>query len=150
MSVSPSRRRLLQAAMLAPVAVACTPERPDQEPAHPDVALRAAAIAREQALIQRYLAAAASSASAVAGRIAGLAEEHAAHLAALEASSPGFTPTATPSAGLIRVPTLAQLVAAERAAAAAHAADALKASRSLAAVLATLAASEASHVVALT
>ncbi|MBK5306650.1 MAG: hypothetical protein JJD92_08200 [Frankiaceae bacterium] len=152
MSVTPSRRRLLQAAMLSPALVACTGASREPRPVHPDVALRAAAIARERALIERYRAAAASSASTVATRIAGLAEEHEAHLAALSRSTPGAlspSPTTSPPAALIRVPTLAQLVAAERAAATAHAADALKASRELAAVLASLAASEASHLVVL-
>jgi hypothetical protein len=149
MSVTPSRRRLLQAALLSTAAAACTRGRSQPMPVDPDVALRAAAVARERALIERYQAAAASSASSVATRIAGLAAEHEAHLAALGVPSPGPTqPGSSPS--LIRVPTLAQLVAAEREAAAAHAGGALTASRGLAAVLASLAASEASHVVALT
>lgn len=151
MSVSPSRRRLLQAALLSPALAACTSRRSEPEPEHPDVGLRAAAIARERALIERYRAAAASSSSAVATRIVGLAAEHEAHLAALGPVSATASPTATPSAAtLIRVPTLAALVAAERAASAAHAAAALTASRQLAAVLGSLAASEASHVVVLT
>src|SRR5690349_19097309 len=111
MSVSPSRRRLLQAGLLVPVLTARPREQPRPGPEHPDVALRAAAIARERALIERYQAAAASSSSTIATRIAGLAAEHEAHLAALGAASP--TPSPVSSPGLIRVPTLAQLVAAE-------------------------------------
>ena len=145
MSVSPSRRRLLQATALLPVA-ACTSRPSKQEPVDPDVALREAAVARERALIERYRAAA-SSASEVGTRIAGLAEQHEEHLAALGASTAAQSASAAATAPA--VPTLAQLVAAERAAAGAHAAAALTASRPLAEVLASLAASEAAHVVVL-
>lgn len=134
MTASPSRRRLLQAALLAPLA-ACTAKPSRPEPVDPDVALRAAAVARERALIARYDAAPPSPA------VAAIRAEHEQHLAALGAPSP--PPSATPAAA-------SSLVAAERAAAAAHAADALTASPKLAAVLASLAASEASHPVALT
>lgn len=143
MSTSPSRRRLLQAGLLAPLA-ACTsspsPPSPRPRPAlvDPDVALRAAAVAREQQLIARY--AGTSSPAALAIRA-----EHEQHLLAL--GGPVASPVASPiPAAAASVP---QLVAAERAAAAAHAADALRASRGLAALLASLAASEASHPVAL-
>jgi hypothetical protein len=147
MSVSPSRRRLLQGALLSPLLAACTSEPETPRRVHPDVALRSAAVARERARVERYRAAAASSSSEIAARTAGLAEEHEEHLRSLGAPLSGATPAATPSPG--PVPTLAQLVAAERAASAGHAAAALHASRPLAAVLASLAASEASHVVVL-
>lgn len=133
MSASPSRRRLLQAAVLVPVA-ACTstPSRPAK--VDPDVALRAAAVERERGLLARYDAAPPSPV------VAAIRAEHEQHLTALGAPSPA--PTAPP-------PASGSLVAAERAAAAGHAADAMKASPALAAVLASLAASEASHPVAL-
>jgi hypothetical protein len=147
-SVSPSRRRLLQAAALAPVVAACTSNGSDEpEPVDPDVAIRASAIARERALIGQYRAAAASSSAQVASKIAGLAEQHEQHLAALGAPSPGPTPS---GATTLALPTLTRLAAAEHAAAAAHATAALHASSSLAALLASLAASEASHAVVLT
>jgi hypothetical protein len=149
MSVSPSRRRLLQAALVSPVLAACTSSGDDRsESVDPDVAIREAAIARERSLVEHYRAAAASSSSDIATRTAGLLEEHEQHLLALNA------PTAAPSPSVTRaplpVPTLAQLVAAEHVAAGAHAGAATRASRSLAAVLASLAASEASHAVVLT
>jgi hypothetical protein len=148
MSVSPSRRRLLQAAVLSPVlspvVAACTsgPSKPKR--IDPDVALRTAAVARERELVDRYRAAAASSSSDVATRIAGLAEEHEEHLRALggAAAPPPRPPTP-------RVPTRALLATPVRGAGAAHAAGALHASRPLAAVLASLAACEASHLVVL-
>lgn len=145
MTVSPSRRRLLQAALLSPTLAACM-SRADDRPApiDPDVAIRAAAIARERALVEQYLAVTASS-SAVVAQTAGLLAEHEQHLAALDAATPSPSATARQSP----VATLAQLAAAEHAAAGAHAADALRASRPLAAVLASLAASEASHAVVL-
>ncbi|MDX6198172.1 MAG: hypothetical protein QOJ79_1323 [Actinomycetota bacterium] len=146
MSVSPSRRRLLQAALVCPVLAACTDEPAQPARIDPDVALRAAAVARERALVDAYRAAAGSSSSAVAARTAGLAEEHEQHLAALRAPSPSASTSSAPAA----VPTLTQLLVAERAAAGAHAAAAVRASRDLATVLASLAASEASHAVVLT
>jgi hypothetical protein len=147
MSLSASRRRLLQAALLSPVVAACTRNGPRPAPVDPDDALRRAAVARERALVESYQAAAASSSSAVAAAIGPMVAEHTQHLATLGAGSPAPSPSSPPTAPL--VPTLAQLAAAERAAAAEHAADALRASRPLAAVLASLAASEASHPVAL-
>jgi hypothetical protein len=147
MSVSPSRRRLLQVALLSPVVVACTSEdRNGPTRVDPDVAIRRAAIDRERALIERYQAAAASSSSRIAALVAPMLAEHEQHLAALDAPSPTPSATAT-TAPPPAVPTLAQLAAAERSAAAAHAGGAVAASRSLAAVLASLAASEASHAV---
>jgi hypothetical protein len=147
MSASPSRRRLLQAAVLSPVVAACTREPSTPKTVSPDVALRAAAVARERALIERYRAAAASSSSDVATRTAGLVEQHEQHLTALRAPTAAPTPSNAPAP---TVPTLVQLAAEERAAARAHAAAALQASRPLAAVLASLAASAASHAVVLT
>jgi hypothetical protein len=133
MSASPSRRRLLQAALLTPLA-ACTTTAGRPARVDPDVALRAAAVARERSLLALYDAAPPSA------TVLAIRAEHEQHLAALGAPSPAPSP-ATAATG--------SLVAAERAAAAAHAADALVASPQLAAVLASLAASEASHPVAL-
>lgn len=148
MTVSMSRRRLLQAAALAPAAAACTstPSRPAT--VDPDVALRGAAIARERSLVDDY-AAAAGFIPAVAAHIAAVRADHEQHLAALHAPSPSPSapPVVTPSVAVL---SLVQLATAEREAAAAHAADALRASRPLAVVLASLAASEASHPIALT
>src|SRR4051794_5717796 len=145
MSLTPSRRRLLQATALLPALVsgtaACT--HPAEQPAvvDPDVALRAAAVARELDLLAAYDGVVGAP-PARAAQLAAVRAEHAAHLVALGTASP--TPSATPSTTPV---TVTELAARERAAAAAHAADALGASRQLAAVLASLAASEASHVV---
>ena len=152
MSLTPSRRRVLQAAVLAPVvtslASACTSHGSRPEPVDPDVALRAAAVAREQSLLDLYTAAEGSS-PALAAQLALVRAEHEQHLAALGAPSPG--PSASSgTARTLAAPLPRTLAAAERAAAQAHAAGALLASRPLAAVLASLAASEASHPVALT
>ena len=143
MSLFPSRRRVLQGALLTLVS-ACTrrPQRP--APIDPDVALRAAAVARERALIAQYAGARPAS-PAVAAQLAAVAAEHAQHLIALGVTTASTGPSPFP----VPASSLAELVAAERAAAAAHAADALRASRLLAAVLASLAASEASHPIAL-
>ena len=89
-------------------------------------------------------AAAASSSSVVTAVVQPLIAEHEQHLVALDARP---EPSSTPQAHTLALPTLANLAAAERSAAAAHAAGAFAASRPLAAVLASLAASEASHAV---
>jgi hypothetical protein len=144
-SVSPSRRQLLQGAVLLPALAACSspPGRPAAS--DPDVPLRAAAVDRERTLLAQYDAAASSS-PPLAARVAVVREEHARHLAALLGQAPTASPATSPAAA---APTLAQLVAAEHAAATAHAAGAVSASRPLAGLLASLAASEASHPVAL-
>jgi hypothetical protein len=152
MSLTPSRRRVLQAALLAPalapVASACTSRPSQPEPVDPDVALRQAAVARERTLVDLYAAAEGSS-PARAAQLALVRAEHEQHLAALGAPSSG--PSASSgTARTLAAPLPRTLTAAERAAAQAHAADALLASRPLAAVLASLAASEASHPVVLT
>jgi hypothetical protein len=156
MSLTPSRRRLLQATVLPPLAwltSACTPTRRRPGAVDPDVALRQAAIAREESLVAGYTAANLSS-PAVAMQVAGVVADHRQHLLALGVAGPPTGSAAPampgPTAAPGPAPTLAQLSAAERAAAAQHGADALLASPRLAAVLASLAASEASHPVALT
>lgn len=157
---------------------ACTADEttPGPLPAiDPDVALRAAAVAREVALLQAYdetlLAV-----PALASRLGPLRADHEAHLTALGGAAPTRSPvpsgspvlrasavpssaTGTPAAPAASpLPTepaartravLTRLVLAERAAAKDHAADALLASRSLAGLLGQAAASEASHPVAL-
>ncbi|MCU1592254.1 MAG: hypothetical protein JWP11_3510 [Frankiales bacterium] len=145
MSVSPSRRRLLQAALLSPVA-ACTSHAP-QTPAalDPDVALRQAAIARERQLLELYSSAVESS-PALAATLGAIRAEHEEHLAALAPPATSASPVAPRVLPAVHP---VALVAAERSAASAHAAAALLASRPLAALLASLAASEASHPVAL-
>ncbi len=147
MSSRPTRRAVLSAGAVGLVA-ACTrsrrpssgrPARPD-----PDVALTAAAVDRELALLTAYDAALAAT-PALASRLAPLRAEHAEHLLALGAGrTPADSPASSPTSS-----TLTSLGAAERAAAAAHATAALSASVRLAALLASLAASEASHQVAL-
>lgn len=156
MNSRPTRRAVLSAGAVGLVA-ACTPARRAPgavRPARPDpdVALTAAAVDRELALLTAYDAALAA-APALASRLAPLRAEHAEHLRALGAG-PAGNPTASPApapapargaGGQAR----SSLATAERTAAAAHAAASVTASARLAAVLASLAASEASHQVAL-
>lgn len=143
----PTRRAVLASGLLLPVA-ACTSSEPAPVrpvPVDPDVALRAAAVARERGLLAAYDAALQQD-PARAERLVPLRAEHAAHLAALgeqEAPSTVSPAPAPPS------PLGGDLATAERAAAAAHAEATAAASPALAAVLAQLAASEASHPVAL-
>lgn len=159
MNTRPTRRVVLSAGAFGLAAACTSPRRPGAvRPARPDpdIALTAAAVDRERALLAAYDAALAAT-PALAGRLAPLRAEHAEHLAGLGAGlSPG-TPTASPAtaaapprgpgggAGQAR----SSLATAEHAAAAAHAAATVTASARLAAVLASLAASEASHQVAL-
>ncbi len=167
MNTRPTRRVVLSAGAFGLAAACTSPRRPGAvRPARPDpdIALTAAAVDRERALLAAYDAALAAT-PALAGRLAPLRAEHAEHLAGLGAGpSPGLgaglspgTPTASPAtaaapprgpgggAGQAR----SSLATAEHAAAAAHAAATVTASARLAAVLASLAASEASHQVAL-
>ena len=175
----PTRRDVLRLAVLlpaGPLLVACrtadvppVPPAPDPAP-DPDVALLQAALDRELSLMQRYDDALAATSGPAASRPAGsrlaaslaaLRAEHAVHVAALGAfpTPAGTAPDPiTPRASATRRlsatgrpgSVLAALAEQERLVSGAHARDALVASRELAAVLATLAASEASHVVALT
>jgi hypothetical protein len=133
-----TRRHLLASTGLAGAA-ACTTSKtpPPPKAVDPDIALRAAAVAREQSLLAAYDVALAAR-PALATKLTPLRADHVTHLAALQAPNATAT-TATATAG----PPLAQL---EKAAGAAHAAAALLASRELAPVLASLAACESSHV----
>ena len=169
-----SRRRLLAGIGGAGAALAlagCTSSSSPPPPPDPDDLLRAAAIAREEVLLQAYDDAVLAS-PALAVRLVLLREQHAAHLEALRGPPPA-TPTpsgpgraadaSSPPAGVATgapaVPggapptdaaTLAALVAAENAAGASHAQAALAAAdRELTSLLATLSASELSHPVAL-
>ena len=142
MTATPSRRQLLAGLAAAPVA-ACTTRR-DPAPVDPDDALRAAAVTRERELLAAYDAVTAAVPTAAA-RLSAVRAEHEQHLAALVRTPVSSAPPTPPAVAR----TLAQLAALERTSAAGHAADALRASRGLAAVLASLAASEASHPVAL-
>lgn len=140
-SSRPTRRAVLTGSAAAAALTACTrtSRRRAAAPAavDPDVELRAAAVAREQSLLDAYDAAATNP--GLQARLAPLRAEHAAHLQALGALPvPGIPPPSTP--------TLSQLIALERRAAAAHTAAAVPASRRLAPVLASLAASETTHV----
>lgn len=156
MTSRPTRRAVLSAGAVGLVA-ACTPaHRPPGavRPARPDpdVALTAAAVDRELALLTAYDAALAAT-PALASRLAPLRAEHAEHLRALGAG-PAGNPTASPATAPAPARGLGgqarnSLATAERTAAAAHAAASVTASARLAAVLASLAASEASHQVAL-
>lgn len=160
----PTRRSVLAGGLLlsVPAALAaCTTEAPPvrPQPVDPDVALRAAAVERERQLLARYDSLLQQQPD-LAPRLSPLRAEHAAHLTALgEQEQPATgSPTAPAAADLEdTVPPspatgpggLPGLVQAERAAAAAHVVATSSASASLAAVLAQLAASEASHPVAL-
>ena len=129
-----------------PLAASCTSREKPATP-DPDDPLRAAAVARERTLLAMYDAAAAGSGPADAAVLQAVRAEHAEHLAALLGQ-----PSPSPSTAAAPSPTVAtrpQLVAAERSAAQAHAAAAVTASPELAGLLASLAASEASHPVAL-
>jgi hypothetical protein len=145
-----TRRHLLATTGLAGVA-ACTAKKvaPLPKRIDPDVALRAAAVTREQVLLAAYDAALAAR-PAVAAALAPLRDDHVAHLAALQASSATVAPTPAPTATPVPAPapatTSTPLAHLERTTAAAHAAAALLASRELAPVLASLAACESSHV----
>ena len=139
--MQPTRRQAL-AAGAAVLVTGCTtsvPPRPRVRTT--DDALREAAAAREQALVDAC-AAAARAHPERATELQGLLSDHAAHLVQLGPVSVP-TPTATPAA--TGASSLRALAARERAAAAAHASAALTASRELAALLASLAACEASH-----
>lgn len=158
---------MLTAAVVLPLAGCTAGSRPrPPAPPDPDVALRAAAVSREQALIALYesaLGAVARSLPPTAVLVA-LHAEHVAHLAALTGprTSPtaGRPPGATASPRATSPPTAAtpgpaapaaaDLLAAEAAASAGHAVGVPTSSRRLAALLASLSAAEAAHAVALT
>jgi hypothetical protein len=138
--VQPTRRSVLTAAAVGGAAAGltgCTSKtRTAPAPVDPDVALRTAAAAREQALLDAYDAVIAAS-PAQAARLAPLRAEHVEHLTALGATAAPGRAAAT------------DLKALERITAAAHATAVLTASRRLAPLLASLAAAESTHVVVL-
>ena len=141
MTATPTRRQLLSATALLPVA-ACTRSEPPAK-VDPDARIRSAAVGRELTLVALYDAAIAVAPVADRARLTAVRAEHLTHLTALGSQPP--SPLDPP----VDARSRAGLVEAERSMAVAHAAAALDASPSLAAVLASLAASEASHPVAL-
>ncbi len=170
------RRRTVVVAPLAVVvtaaAAACTGRSdppaptagPSPTPVDPDDALRAAAAAREQGLLQAYDAVL-TGLPQLAARLDPLRAHHREHLRALQgpdaspspsAAAPSAAPpTASPAAAApASVPAsadaaLRSLVTAERTAGGQHADDCLAASRGLAGLLGALSASELTHAAAL-
>lgn len=134
--MQPSRRTVLVAGALS-FAAACRTKAAPQA-VDPDVALRSAALAREQALLDAYGSVVAAH-PALASRLQPLASDKAAHVAALGSPVPG-TSTVT---------TLAALKVLERTAATEHGRAVLTASRSLAPLLASLSASSSCALAAL-
>jgi hypothetical protein len=134
--VQPTRRTVLVGSAAALSAACTSGGKAAPAPIDPDVAISAAAVAREQALLASYDAAIAAT-PALAAKLGPLRADHLAHLTALGGS---YTP-GTASAQ--------DLKALERTTAAAHSAAVLTASRRLAPLLASLAAAEASHLVVL-
>lgn len=149
-----TRRDVFTVGALGALSACTSPADKTPEPVDPDVALLAAAVAREQALLVAYDDALLAHPS-LAGLLAPLREEHQQHLDRLQPPSPSATPTTpTPDASATPEPTRpapdrAALAGLERAASTAHGAAAVTASRRLAPVLASLSASEASHLVVL-
>lgn len=163
--MQPSRRQVLLAAGVA-TAAACTTDKPLRPlPPTLDETLRAAAAAREQSLVDAYVAALREH-PGLTSTLAPVLGDHAAHLAALRPDTPSATATATPVTTPLttrtpRAParsaaaTLAGLAALEHEAATEHSTAAERAEtdiscgRVLAPLLASLAACEASHAVVL-
>ena len=149
------RRDVLRAAAAGAAGLAaagCTAPAPAPAPPHPDDRLVAAALTRERRLLALYDAALAARPD-LAARLRALRAEHAVHLEALQPPGPTASPTPGPTQTAASLPpeaALDALLVAEERAAREHAAAARTASGGLAAVLASLAASEASHRVALT
>ena len=161
----PSRRAVLVAGLLLPVAGCTRSSAPDAREsalpgrpsgtgpatgAPPDAAaaLRAAAGERERTLLALYDEVL-SAGTAREELVRALREEHAAHLVALGLPSPDPAPAPAPAARSRRPDARQRLDSAERRAADQHARDAVAAPRELAAVLAQLAAAEDSHRTAL-
>lgn len=152
-----TRRTLLLGSTVLPLAACTDPPAPEPAPVDPDVALRDAAVGREQRLLQEYDAALAAV-PALAGVLGPLRADHLVHLTALSPTgtpAPVPTPATTPAAlpaepRARRAAALTRLATAERAAAAAHATAALEASTALCGLLGQLSASESSHPVVLT
>ncbi len=135
----PSRRAVVAGGLLLPFGAVMSAREAPSKP-HPDIALVAAAVAREQGLLALYDRALAASPGPV---LAALREEHAVHLRELRGPFPDTAAQGPP-------PTRAALRAAEHAASAGYVSAAGTASRQLAALFASLAAAEAAHDVALT
>ena len=146
-----TRRSAIAAAGVS-LASACTwrhrrpPAALPTAPVDPDVAARAAAVQREQALVTGYDQALLAAPS-LASRLAPLRADHVAHLAALGATPP--VASSAPHVAQLPAAVLRGLRSLEHSAADGHATAAATTSRRLAPVLASLAACEASHGVAL-
>ena len=129
--MQPSRRTVLVAGVLSLV-TGCRTKPRAQPVVDPDAALRSAALARENALLDAYRTVMATH-PALAPQLRLLAADKAVHVAALGAPAPGGS----------TVTTVAQLRVLERSAATEHGRAAVTASRALAPLLASLSASSA-------
>lgn len=155
-----TRRDLLAVGALLPLAACTTPDAPPLRAVDPDVALRAAAVTREQALLSLYDEAVAALPDQALWTQ--LRADHATHLTRLledpadpsdspsdspsASASPGASATGTTAPAARPVPVLRrELLVLTRSTAREHAAAVPAASRDLAAVLASLAACESSH-----
>lgn len=114
--MQPTRRQALTAGAAALVATACTADpAPRPAPRTPDDALREAAVAREQGLVDAYGAALRALPQHTA-LLAPLLGDHAAHLAALRpgpSSSPATSFSPSPSPSRLPGASLARLAALE-------------------------------------
>ncbi|MGH3099013.1 MAG: hypothetical protein ACRDMV_23750 [Streptosporangiales bacterium] len=157
-SYAPSRRGLLAGTVAAvTLAGACRPfvTAEEDEKRDPDIVTAKQALAAEEELLARYAAARGQHAD-LDKSLAPFVHRHREHRAALRTRLPKRA-TASPSATTSPAPsqsthaprsvkrTLAELVGAERAAAAGRVDDALGASPTLAEVLASIGACEAAH-----
>jgi hypothetical protein len=119
----------------------------------PDVVTLQAVIAAEQTMIRLYEVAVDSNVAT--GQVRGLLAQHRQHLERLQARlilpspTPTATPSATPSGGVRGRVTIAQLHAAERASAADLVRRLVTVQPDLAQLFASIAASDATHAVAL-
>jgi hypothetical protein len=148
-----TRRELLVAGLLVPLAAACTSDkaaRPTPLPTDADSLARAAAAASEQLAADAY-AAAMTAVPALNARLTPLREHHVAHVSALvHPASPSARPTPTTASPTAPGPgnparVLAGLAAQERALQSQHTAALKQVSPELALLLASLAAAAAAH-----
>jgi hypothetical protein len=147
-----TRRVLVVAGLLVPLAAACTSDRtarPTPLPTDLDSLARSAAAASEQ-LAADAVAAALTAVPALSARLAPLREHHVAHVSALvhpasptPSPIPSGSPTPAGSPNPARV--LADLAAQERALQSQHTAALRQVSAELALLLASLAAAAAAH-----
>ncbi len=161
-----TRRDLLAAGALGALTACTSTIPPEPIPVDPDLALVAAAVTREQALLTAYDAALADH-PGLTSLLAPLRAQHLQHLQRLQppasptgaasslstasplSSSPTRTAVPTPLPLDRPVARRRALATLERSTSIAHGGAALTASRQIAPLLASLSASEASHVVVL-